>query len=122
MTATRDKEDGIYTVGSLIHARERDWVVLPSDDPDLIRLRPLSGSEHEVCGIYLPLEGNTLRPADFPLPDPHKAGDFIAGRLLRDAARLCLRSGAGPFRSLGHLSVRPRPYQFVPLIMALRLD
>jgi hypothetical protein len=33
-----------------------------------------------------------------------------------------LRSGAAPFRSLGRISVTPRPYQFVPLIMALRLD
>lgn len=35
---------------------------------------------------------------------------------------LSLRSGAGPFRCLGRLSVRPRPYQLVPLLMALRLD
>src|SRR6516162_8824279 len=35
---------------------------------------------------------------------------------------LGLRSGAGPFRSLGRLSVRPRPCQFVPLIMALKLE
>jgi superfamily II DNA or RNA helicase len=33
-----------------------------------------------------------------------------------------LRSGAGPFRSLGRLSLRPRPYQVVPLLMALRLE
>ncbi len=50
------------------------------------------------------------------------AGDFVSGRLLHDAARLTLRSGAGPFRSLGRLGMRPRPYQLVPLIMALRLD
>ena len=41
---------------------------------------------------------------------------------LFNAARLSLRSGATPFRSLGRISVTPRPYQFVPLIMALRLD
>ncbi len=41
-------------------------------------------------------------------------------RLLLQSARLLLRDGAAPFRSLGHLSVRPRPYQFVPLVMALR--
>ena len=41
---------------------------------------------------------------------------------MRNAARLSLRSGAAPFHSLGRVSVRPRPYQFVPLIMALRLD
>ena len=49
-------------------------------------------------------------------------GDFTGSLLLRDAVRLSLRSGAGPFRSMGRLSVVPRPYQFVPLIMALRLD
>ena len=58
----------------------------------------------------------------FPDPKPAESGDYVAGKLLRDAARLSLRSGAGPFRSLGRLSVRPRPYQFVPMIMALRLD
>src|SRR5437588_1082129 len=108
------------TVGSLVHVRERDWVVLPSDDPDIIRLRPLSGSEEEVCGIHKALEDSDIQQASFPEPRPESAGDFIAGKLLRDAARLSVRSGAGPFRSLGRLSVRPRPYQFVPLIMALR--
>ena len=29
---------------------------------------------------------------------------------------------AGPFRSFGHIAVEPRPYQFVPLLMALKLD
>ncbi|HZT53196.1 MAG TPA: helicase-related protein, partial [Gaiellaceae bacterium] len=53
---------------------------------------------------------------------PSHAGDTDGGLLLLDAARLSLRNGAGPFRSLGHLAVTPRPYQFVPLIMALRLD
>lgn len=39
-----------------------------------------------------------------------------------NAARLSLRNGAGPFRCLGRLSVRPQPYQLVPLLMALRLE
>ncbi len=111
-----------FSIGSLVRVRERDWVVLPSDDPEILKLRPLSGSEAEACGVLKALEGNDIRQAEFPEPNPERAGDFIAGRLLRDAARLSLRSGAGPFRSLGRLSVRPRPYQFVPLIMALRLD
>lgn len=111
-----------FPVGSLVNVRGRDWVVLPSDDEDILALRPLSGSEVEACGVHLGLEGSQVQPAQFPLPSPNQAGDFIAGRLVRNAARLSLRSGAGPFRSLGRLSVRPRPYQFVPLIMALRLD
>src|SRR6185437_13623943 len=115
-------QHSLSPVGSLVRVRERDWVVLPSEDPEVMMLRPLSGSEAETCGIHLALEGHTVRPAQFPAPIPSQAGDFIAGRLLRNAARLSLRSGAGPFRSVGRLSVRPRPYQFVPLIMALRLD
>src|SRR5262249_52962017 len=58
----------------------------------------------------------------FAPPDPLRAGDAAGGLLLQDAARLNLRAGAAPFRSLGRISVIPRPYQFVPLIMALRLD
>lgn len=111
-----------FPVGSLVTARGREWVVLPSPDDDVLLLRPLAGSEQDVSGIYLPLEGAEVRPAEFPSPDPTTAGDFTSARLVRDAARLSLRSGAGPFRSLGRLAVRPRPYQFVPLIMALRLS
>ncbi|MDW8012025.1 MAG: helicase-related protein [Bacteroidota bacterium] len=43
-------------------------------------------------------------------------------RLLWQAARLTLREGAAPLRSLGRISIRPRVYQFVPLLMALRLQ
>jgi superfamily II DNA or RNA helicase len=116
--ATAAKE---FIVGSLVRVRNRDWVILSSDQ-DIINLRPLSGSESESCAVHRAIEGPQVEPAAFPFPEPTKAGDFVAGRLLRNAARLSLRSGAGPFRSLGRLSVRPRPYQFVPLIMGLRLD
>ncbi len=111
-----------FEVGSLVRCREREWVVLPSEHPDLLMLRPLGGAEAEVCGIYLPVEGNGVAPATFQPPDPATAGDCVSGRLLRDAARLSLRSGAGPFRSLGRIDVRPRSYQLVPLLMALRLE
>ncbi len=111
-----------FEIGSLVRCREREWVVLPSDAPDVLLLRPLGGIEAETCGIYLPVEGHLIESAAFALPHPAAAGDFVSGRLLHDAARLTLRSGAGPFRSLGHLGIRPRPYQLVPLIMALRLD
>ena len=111
-----------YTIGSLVQARDRDWVVVPSLDPDLLLLRPLSGSEQDIVGIYLPLGLEDVEPAVFPPPDPERAGDYESAQLLWDTARLGFRSGAGPFRSLGRLSVRPRPYQLVPLLMALRLD
>lgn len=59
-----------------------------------------------------------LAPATFPFAN--QVEDHAAAQLLMDAARLLLRSGAGTFRCLGRLSLRPRPYQLVPLLMALR--
>ncbi|HMP43263.1 MAG TPA: helicase, partial [Roseiflexaceae bacterium] len=99
-----------FEIGSLVRCREREWVVLPSDAPDVLLLRPLGGIEAETCGIYLPVEGHLIESAAFALPHPAAAGDFVSGRLLHDSARLALRRGAGPFRSLGHLGLRPRPY------------
>jgi superfamily II DNA or RNA helicase len=109
-----------FAVGSLVRARGREWVVLPQSDSDLLMLRPLGGSEEEVTGIYVPLE--PVEHARFALPDPARLGDFRSCRLLRDALRLGFRSSAGPFRSFAHLAIEPRPYQLVPLLMALKLD
>ncbi len=114
--------DSPYVTGSLVRARGREWVVLPQDDPEVLRLRPLGGTDADVVGLFLPLEGHDVRPATFAPPDPAQAGDHTAGLLLRDAVRLGLRTGAGPFRSLGRIAVEPRPYQLVPLLMALKLD
>ncbi|HEY7782754.1 MAG TPA: helicase-related protein, partial [Ktedonobacterales bacterium] len=111
-----------YAVGSLIAARGREWVVLPDSTDDLLLVRPLGGTEDEKTGLYLPLEGESIRPATFDLPDATRPGDYRSCRLLRDAVRLGFRSSAGPFRSFGHLGVEPRPYQLVPLLMALKLD
>jgi superfamily II DNA or RNA helicase len=109
-----------FTVGSLVKARGREWVVLPDSSDDLLVLRPLGGSDDEITGIYLPLEN--VSPATFDLPDPSQVGDHRSARLLRDAVRLGFRSSAGPFRSFARIGFEPRPYQLVPLLMALKLD
>jgi len=112
-----------FDVGALVRARGREWVVLPEskDEPGLLVLRPLGGTEDEVTGIYLPLE--TVESAKFGLPNPATdMGNHLSCGLLRDAVRLGFRSGAGPFRSLARIAVEPRPYQLVPLLMALKLD
>jgi superfamily II DNA or RNA helicase len=109
-----------FAAGSLVKARGREWVVLPDSQADLLLLRPLGGTDDEIAGIYLPLE--TVEPATFALPDPSLLGDHRSCRLLRDAVRLGFRSSAGPFRSFARLGVEPRPYQLVPLLMALKLD
>ncbi len=111
-----------YAVGSLVQARGREWVVLPDSNNEFLLLRPLGGTDQEIAGIYLPLEADDVRPATFDYPDPQQVGDFRSSRLLRDAVRLGFRSSAGPFRSFARLNVEPRPYQLVPLLMALKLD
>lgn len=109
-----------FAVGSLVRARGREWVVLPESQDELLVLRPLGGSDEEIAGVYMPLE--PVEPARFDLPDPTRPGDFRSGRLLRDAVRLGFRSSSGPFRSFARIGVDPRPYQLVPLLMALKLD
>jgi superfamily II DNA or RNA helicase len=111
-----------FAPGSLVTARGREWVVLPTTEPDVLRVRPLTSGDGKEVGLFLPLERAGIRPASFSDPDPQRAADATGVMTLFDAARLSLRSGAAPFRSLGRISVSPRPYQFVPLIMALRLD
>jgi superfamily II DNA or RNA helicase len=106
--------------GTLIHARGRDWVVLPESTDDLLIARPVGGLDEEVTGILPTIEPVTSTA--FRLPTREDVGDFASGRLLRDAARLSTRAAAGPFRSFGRIAVEPRPYQLVPLMMALKLD
>jgi len=109
-----------FAAGSLVKVRGREWVVLPESGGEMLILRPLGGTNEEVTGIYLPLE--QVETASFDLPNPDLPGDFHSCSLLRDAVRFGFRSSAGPFRSFARISVDPRPYQLVPLLMALRLD
>jgi superfamily II DNA or RNA helicase len=119
------------TPGSIVRFRNRDWVLVPSDVGEpLLWLRPLAGTTEDIVavdrrlcnlvGCAIPTE--QIQPSQFPLPDVQQVADAQSVHLLWQAARLLLREGATPFRSLGRVSVRPRTYQFVPLMMALRLD
>ncbi|MGW1885707.1 helicase-related protein [Streptomyces sp. NPDC001970] len=109
-----------YAVGSLVHARGREWVVLPDSTPELLVLRPLGGADVDIAGVLPGLE--TVVPATFSPPTPSDLGDQHTAGLLRTALRIGFRAGAGPFRSLASIAVDPRPYQLVPLMMALRQD
>jgi superfamily II DNA or RNA helicase len=82
----------------------------------------VTGSDDDQTLIHLPLEAEPVREARFPLPDARQIGGHDSALLLRDALLLSLRRGAGPFRSFGQISVEPRAYQLVPLLMALKLD
>ncbi len=114
--------DVIFAPGSLVSARGREWIVLTGSTAETLRVRPISGSDEDQTLIHLPLEIEAVREARFPLPRAHQLGGHDSALLLRDALLLSLRRGAGPFRSFGQISVEPRAYQLVPLLMALKLD
>jgi superfamily II DNA or RNA helicase len=110
-----------YTAGSIVKARGREWVVLPpGSDPKIVTLKPLGGSEAEIVGILSSLEH--IDSASFAPPDPVRLGDWTSARLLREAARLSTRNAAGAIRCWSRIDAEPRPYQLVPLLMALRMD
>jgi len=121
-TATHD-----FNPGNLVRARNREWVVQASDNrqndgSSLLRLRPLGGADEDIITLIPELEFAPVEPATFAWPNPDQAGNHAAALLLRDALRLKLRAGGGPFRSFGNIAVEPRAYQLVPLLMALRLS
>ena len=109
-----------FAPGSLVTARGREWVVLPDSEPDMLVLRPLGGADGDVAAVFPDLE--PVAQASFPPPDADDLGDAQAAGLLRTALRIGFRSSAGPFRSLAAIAVEPRPYQLVPLLMAMRQD
>jgi len=118
------------TPGSIVQCRNREWVLLPSDQENLLLLRPLTGATDEVVAIHKRLTDlvgysfpeERVNSAKFPPPNASDLSNVAGAHLLWQAARLTLREGATPLRSLGRVSIRPRTYQFVPLLMALRLD
>ena len=109
-----------FEAGSIVRARRREWIVQPGSTDDLLLLAPLGGASSDQTGIFTPLE--KVESAYFELPDPALPGDWQSCRMLQDAMLLGFRNTAGPFRSFGHIQVDPRPYQFVPLILAMRMD
>jgi len=117
-------------LGSIVKYRDRDWIVAPTDERDVVFLKPLGGNTEEGCFVYLPLvkeigkelDHERIEHSQFPFPEASNVLDHGAVKLFTESARLLLRDGAAPFRSFGRISVRPRPYQLVPLIMALRIN
>lgn len=126
-TAPQAKElPDVPSPGSIVKVRGREWVTLPQSRTEkqdqVLRLRPLGGGDQTIATLFWPLEGEQVHPASFALPDPALSGSQSSALLLRDALLLKLRAGAGPFRCLGNVALEPRPYQLVPLLMALKQE
>jgi superfamily II DNA or RNA helicase len=124
MNMTVNTPDKIRQPGKLVRFRDREWIVLPSTDPEILMLKPIGGSEEEITGVFLPLQTphETIDEARFPDPVADDLDDFQSAKLLFDATRLSFRNASGPFRCMGKLSFRPRSYQIVPLVMALKQE
>ncbi|MBQ9396138.1 MAG: DEAD/DEAH box helicase [Proteobacteria bacterium] len=112
----------VFSPGSIVRARGREWIVLSDSTDEMLRCRPVSGSDEDEMAIYVPLELEPVEPATFAPPKHEQIGGHENAVLLRDALTLSLRRGAGPFRSFGQIAVEPRAYQLVPLLMALKID
>ena len=109
-----------FSPGELVRARGREWIVLGAGEA--LRLRPLTGSEQEAETLIPDLEAEPVAYAAFDPPTGDRPGGREAAQLLRDALRLSLRRGAGPFRGAGRINFEPRAYQLAPLMMALRQE
>lgn len=113
-----------YKTGTLVDFRNRPWVVQQSSDTNIVLLKPLGGTDAESIGLYLPLYGDDFSLKSYHFQPPKSAdlerGWQGAAHILYDACRLSFRDVAGPFQCLGRLSFEPRPYQMVPLILALK--
>ncbi|MEN9701013.1 MAG: hypothetical protein RIR55_316, partial [Bacteroidota bacterium] len=110
--------------GKLVKFRDRRCVVQPSNDNEVIVLKPLGGSDDEIISVFEPIlqHFETIEDDEFEMPDVDDIDSFLTAKLLYDAARLSFRQVSGPFRCMGKLSFRPRSYQLVPLIMALKQE
>ncbi|MFF4763887.1 helicase-related protein [Streptomyces sp. NPDC001292] len=106
--------------GDLVSARGRDWVVQPGSPGGLVIAQPLDGDREFVTALF----PHEINEPGFGRPRavPGEVGDFASAGLLRTALRIAASHGGGPFRSLASISVQPRQYQLVPLMMALRMD
>jgi SNF2 family DNA or RNA helicase len=115
-------ENSLKKPGNLVKFRGRRCVVQPSDDKEIILLKPLGGSDSETMAVFQPImqEHDQIEDDHFEEPCVDDIDNFVTAKLLYDAARLSFRQVSGPFRCMGKLSFRPRSYQLVPLIMSLK--
>ena len=99
-----------FAVGSLVKAREREWVVLPESDDELLMVRPLGGTEDESTGICS-CSGERAA-GDVRSAQPGATGRLaIVSAVTRCTLALGFPLQHGPFRSFARLGFEPRPYQ-----------
>jgi hypothetical protein len=103
-------QQGEFALGGLVSVRGRKWIVV-TNGANLTQLKPIKGSEPETKALYLPLEQQNVRPAEFASPNPKIVGDPTGSLALFETSRLLLRGSAAPLRSAGHFAFVPCPYE-----------
>lgn len=103
-------QQGEFPVGSLVSVPGREWIGV-SNGANLTQLKPITGSEPETTGLYLQLEQQNVRPAEFVPPNPKIVSAPTGCLALFQTSRLLLRGSAARFRSAGHFAFVPRPYE-----------
>lgn len=96
-------------VGGIVQFRNRQWVILPSEESQVVLLRPLTGTSEDVVAVHRQLaelvaytiDSERISPSAFPSPSPDMVKDAQGVPLFWQAARLLLREGAATFRSQG---------------------
>jgi hypothetical protein len=96
-------------VGGIVQFRNRQWVILPSEESQVVLLRPLTGTSEDVVAVHRQLaelvaytiDSERISPSAFPSPSPDMVEDAQSVPLFWQAARLLLREGAATFRSQG---------------------
>ncbi|MBI4244413.1 MAG: DEAD/DEAH box helicase, partial [Planctomycetes bacterium] len=114
-----------YKIGSIVRARGREWIIIPSESSDYLKLKPFSGSALQTIAIPNDFISSGLEKVEsslFPEPDieNEKIGDYDSAQLIFLATKFLLRNAAVPLRCTGNISIQPKPYQLVPLVVALR--
>jgi hypothetical protein len=88
--------------GSIVQCRDREWVLLPSDQDNLLLLWPLTGATDEVVAVHKQLTDligysfpeERVRSAKSPPPTLDDLSNVAGAHLLWQAARLTLREGS----------------------------
>ncbi len=108
-----------FAVGSLVRARGREWVVLPESGRRLPRR--CARWRHRRRGRRDPPRAREGRARD-ARPAQRRRPRRPPLRAACSATPSASASAPAPARSapFGHIAVEPRPYQLVPLLMALR--
>ena len=59
-----------HTVGSLVRARERDWLASFSDDPEILNLLSLNLSESSACDVDVGVAQHSVKATEFSVTKP----------------------------------------------------